>query len=95
MSQVNDTQNMALNIEEAALLPALPRQGGAASSALQGILRQAQQMDTMLLSPAVEGMIGNEAPAQTAAALITPAPAANTYRQPNSRAALHQVLWRR
>ena len=53
MNAMQDSRRAALNIEEAALLPAMPRKRMAGSAALQSALRAAQAMDGKTTSNAV------------------------------------------
>ena len=85
MSQMNEMRRAALNVEEASLLPALPR-NRAGGAALRTALRAAQAMDEMQVSNAVS--------AQTAPAAPVQRPANSAERGTGSRAALHQVLRR-
>jgi len=83
----NDPAKAALNPEEAALLPALPRKNGAGVAALRTALRAAAAMDALTVSNAVE--VG-DAVSSLSQANGAPSRAA---RVP-SRAALHHVLRR-
>ena len=85
MSGWSDVYKPALNVEEAALLPARSR-SLAGRSALQDALRRADEMGQMQVSNAVEGaMEGTDAPA------VSGNGENPTYAFPGSRAALHQV----
>ncbi len=87
MTGGNDAKRMALKIEEAALLPALPRIRGAGGAALQSALQSAREMGKKRLSNAVSAGILWEAPPAEAAA--------GTYRRTGKRAALNHVLKKR
>lgn len=83
MSLWQDVHTMAMNEEEAALLPARSR-SLAARSALQQTLRQADGIAGMQVGCQMQAAVYNE----------TPALQANerpVYAFPGSRAALHQV----
>lgn len=82
MSLWSDAYRPALNVEEAALLPARSR-SLAGKSALQDTLRKAEQMEGMQLSNAVEGGINQTTQPQAADNPV--------YAFPGSRAALHHV----
>lgn len=84
MSQVHASRRAALNIEEAALLPALPRKRGAGGAALQAALLAAEAMEEKHLSNAVSGRI---APAGAGGPAPGPADRGNV-----ARAALNHVL---
>lgn len=86
LSQFNDSTRAALNVEEAALLPALPRNRGAGSAALRAALQAAQAIGERKVSNPVNLQI----PTETSAAEQTNP----TYRRANSRAALHHILRR-
>lgn len=88
MNAMQDSRRAALNIEEAALLPAMPRKRMAGSAALQSALRAAQAMDGKTTSNAVAVNGPVSAPPSDAAATSPVVP-------PASRAALHHVLQRR
>ncbi len=83
MAQWDESRRPALNIEEAALLPALnPSLAGPA--ALRAALEMAEEIGRKQVGRAMSGPI-----LRTAPAALNPRPA---YRRPGSRAALHQVL---
>ena len=85
MSLWSDVYKPALNVEEAALLPARSR-SLAGRSALRDALNRADAMGRMQLSNAVEGaMEGMDAPA------VSGNGENPIYAFPGSRAALHQV----
>ena len=84
MSQLNEARRAALNVEEAALLPALPR-SRSVGAALRTALRAAEAMNEMQVSNAVSAQAGQASPAQEQAA---------GYRRAGSRAALHHILRR-
>ena len=84
MSQINESRRAALNVEEAALLPALPR-NRAGSAALRTALRASEEIAEKRVGRMVDAASG---PAEESA------PLQRTYRQPGSRAALHHVLRR-
>ncbi len=84
MSLWSDVYKPAMNVEEAALLPARGR-SLAGKSALQDALRRAGQMEGMQLSNTVEGAINEAARTQENAAYQP------VYAFPGSRAALHHV----
>lgn len=85
MSLMNDMHRAALSVEEAALLPALPK-NRTGSAALRTAMRAAEAMEEMCLSNAVDARIAAEG--------AFPAQGAPTYRRAGSRAALHHVLRR-
>lgn len=85
MAEFQDSQRPALSVEEAALLPALPRRA-AGDAALRYALRAANRMDDKRLSNSVNGSID-------AQRSVTASPPA--YRDVKSRAALHHALRRR
>lgn len=84
MSQLNEARRAALNVEEAALLPALPR-SRSAGAALRTALRAAEAMEEMRVSNAVSAQTGQASPPQEQA---------TGYRRAGSRAALHHILRR-
>lgn len=86
MSQLNEARRAALNVEEAALLPALSRSrsGGAA---LRTALRAAEVMDEMQVSNTVSAQMDREISEREQGT-------APVYRQAGSRAALHHILRR-
>ena len=86
MNAMQDSRRAALNVEEAALLPAMPRKHPAGGAALQSALRAAQAIagKTTGSEVAVDSALPASVPKATSAAL--PAP---------SRAALHHALRRR
>ena len=86
MNAMQDSRRAALNLEEAALLPAMPRKRMAGSAALQSALRAAQAMD---------GKTTGNAVAVTAAALPPQMAPTSPAAPPASRAALHHALRRR
>lgn len=83
MSEYGDVRRAALNVEEAALLPALHGRRGS-GAALRTALRAAEAMDEKRLGPLVTP--GSESPRP---AVLPPA-----YGKDNSRAALHHILRR-
>lgn len=83
MSGWSDVYKPALNVEEAALLPARSR-SRAGKSALQDALRRADEMNGKQLGNPVEGGIQAALPVKDGR--IKP-----IYAFPGSRAALHQV----
>lgn len=88
MNAMQDSRRAALNIEEAALLPAMPRKRMAGSAALQSALRAAQAMDGKTTGNAVTVNAPTPSPPSDTTATSPAAP-------PASRAALHHVLQRR
>ena len=84
----NDPAKAALNPEEAALLPALPRKNGVGAAALRPALRAAAEMDALTVSNAVT--VGDTAVLSLPQADEAPS---RVVRVP-SRAALHHVLKR-
>lgn len=87
MNILQDSRRAALNLEEAALLPAMPRKNVAGSAALQTALRSAQAMEGKKTGNAVDAASLVEKPASAQSAASRPAPL--------SRAALHHALQRR
>ena len=85
MSVLEDSRRTAMNIEEAALLPAQSRRTLAGGAALQSILCPARAMDGMTLSNMVSTAAPPASPALPAIALSA---TSARYR----RAALHHVL---
>ena len=86
MTQLSDSRQTALLVEEASLLPALPRYA-ADRAALQSVLRGADAIAQKRVAAAVDGALD-------AAAAPAPVSYPPVYRAPGSRAALHQV-WHR
>lgn len=88
----SDSARAALNPEEAALLPALPRIRGAGAAALRSALRAAEAMGEMQLS----NLVSTSDPPidQGQPALDATQDEALVYRGSGSRAALHHVLRR-
>lgn len=87
MNILQDSRRAALNLEEAALLPAMPRKNAAGSAALQTALRSAQAIEGKKTGNAVAAASLVEKPVCAQSAASRPAPL--------SRAALHHVLRRR
>ena len=86
MVKMKEIIRPAMKIEEAALLPALPRHLSG-QAALESVMRAAEAMGGMRVSNAVEGSIN-------APCVIRAKNAGNTYRPLQSRAALHHILKR-
>ena len=89
MASWSDSTKAALNPEEAALLPALPRNRGTGGAALRAALRAAEAINEKQLSNAVAVAEMQTEEAKSACL----ANEGNTAR-PTSRAALHHVLRR-
>ncbi len=87
MNTLQDSRRAALNLEEAALLPAMPRKNVAGSAALQTALRSAQAMAGKKTGNTVDAASLAEKPAPAQPVASRPAPL--------SRAALHHALRRR
>ena len=86
MALTDGIRRAAMKIEEAAMLPALPRYLSG-QAALESVIRAAEVMRDKRVSNPVTGLIN--APEVMRAQMI---PA--TYRPENSRAALHHILKR-
>lgn len=86
MANMKESRHPAMKIEEAALLPALPRHLGG-QVALESVIRAAEAMGDMQVSNAVEGPINAPCAVQAKCAGIP-------YQPAQSRAALHHILKR-